>query len=436
MNSLPIPLPCGDRLLGFEHALDRATVRASIERHLLQGASIVALTADYVRYKHLDGALVGWRVRTADEHGEHDTYVTARSAAAWRLRSERERFGRHAEESYAGLRGAAWDQKLEILFLARPLDRSLGDLRRMLRPSKVRAVLLDHAPDFVPSGLRFSKQASEVEVLSYKPERRAVLRWSVSCAGRKHVIYERKRLFVRVLNSPLALRSDRARTAARQAGLDVPSTLAMPHPRLLMESAVRGSPISRETTPIEAVAALLAQLHSASIPDGTPPHSALSELDDGLRIAGDLALLDPDLGAMASDVLDQLAKSPPGGHRDPCLLHGDFHLGQLLRHEDGLALVDFDRVRVGAVEHDLATFCADDAATAVAAAGVIDDHAPRRESLLDAYRAFDAHAFSWYFACALLRQSMAPFRRLDVDWPANARALLGLAGRAAEEATR
>ncbi len=113
-----------------------------------------------------------------------------------------------------------------------------------------------------------------------------------------------------------------------------------------------------EDAPWEEAARLLAALHARPLPDGLPRQGAPARVHEVLSRP-----LPEDHPATAV-VRRPYASLPPvleegdGGH----LVHGDFHLGQLVRHEGAWRLIDVDDLGRGDPVWDLARpaalFCA------------------------------------------------------------------------------
>jgi aminoglycoside phosphotransferase (APT) family kinase protein len=95
------------------------------------------------------------------------------------------------------------------------------------------------------------------------------------------------------------------------------------------------------------------------------------------------------------------------------LSHGDFSARQLVVTPDGLAVVDWDAMRLAPAALDPATYAAhlvsgepDD----------LDEASKALEQLVEGYGDRPL-GLSWYFATAILRHARAPFKYFDEDWP-------------------
>jgi hypothetical protein len=107
--------------------------------------------------------------------------------------------------------------------------------------------------------------------------------------------------------------------------------------------------------PWAAAGALLARLHREPIPSGFGPCGAPARVE---RALGRLAAAPSSSGPRAKIICDALSTvSLPVG-RPTTLVHGDVHLGQVVRFGDGYRLIDVDDVGVGDPAWDLARMAA------------------------------------------------------------------------------
>jgi aminoglycoside phosphotransferase (APT) family kinase protein len=117
---------------------------------------------------------------------------------------------------------------------------------------------------------------------------------------------------------------------------------------------------------------LLARLHREPVDDITLPHGALERLRRAVDRLG--------TGPRADVIRDAAARLrlPPPPQGRETLVHGDFHLGQLGRHDGRWVLIDVDDLGVGDPAWDLAR------PAGFWAAGLIPD--ADWQAFLDGYR--------------------------------------------------
>ncbi|MBL8960018.1 MAG: aminoglycoside phosphotransferase family protein [Gemmatimonadetes bacterium] len=255
-----------------------------------------------------------------------------------------------------------------------------------------------------------------VDLLAWKPERRAVYR--VSQAG-----------------TPIALVKCHTASAARAAEGVTAALQELPFPTPL----VRGSSARRGAIAYHWIAGhalthdsvspdqcrkagqLLAALHTSSgralgVRDAGERHQRLRD-----SVAA-LTMLLPDVHAAARDALAEIERRRPAAG-PPVPTHGDFYVKQLLDTGDGLACLDFDEAAMGDASDDLAVFVAH-IERDVARGSILAHRATQIEdALLDGY---GRHCGSLDLALAehLLGLVHHPFRHRAADWAGDTRALV------------
>lgn len=137
-----------------------------------------------------------------------------------------------------------------------------------------------------------------------------------------------------------------------------------------------GQPVAHDPdrAPWTAAAGLLAALHTPPL----PPHAGLPAAGGPARVAHAVARAVAVGGPAAAAVRAAYAAVPSAVPGAPGLVHGDWHLGQLVRRDAGWRLVDVDDLGLGDPAWDLAR------PAALFAAGVLDPDAWHR--FLAAYR--------------------------------------------------
>ena len=426
------PLPATSREQSFRNALDRELLTQLVHEHLLEssGSGPIELQPDYVRWKESDGSIVGWRVFLGEERLE--SYVTARTAARERLADNLTKIDHHQDRAENGLKSMALVSDHGLLLIAFPIDRQMGDLRRLVRASKVRSLVTENRPDLIPESLRISKSKSRFHLVRYKPERRAVLRWDLGFKNEDKNFVQGPTVWLRTLAAPLPQRDTMMR-AAQNAGVRLPAVLSAPHDQLLLETNLEGSPWQPgDNAPLPSVVATLAQLHRGALPPNPPRHDRTAELELTRRAAEDLMRLRPNLGAAGAEIHRGLTDDA-SREEETCLLHGDFHQGQVLLAANA-GLCDFDRACAGPAAVDLAAF------QAHAIAADPEHGAVFGQALVEAYgqvTQLPRHEdTAWWTAAALLRMAITPFRRLRADWPDASQHLLSAAAEALRKARR
>ena len=365
----------------------------------------------FTRWKPGNSLLGTWSVSFAD--GSERTVSLKRYVGGKdRDVAESFRVNRHMEEGAAPLRPYAYLEESSSILTVFPVDRVLRgaararDLRRTGR-------MLDDAGLW--PGLVMRRRSSRLDLLRFKPERRAVLSLRALLKertdGGSRAAGER-RLGVRVLEAEEAQEVARRRELCAFEGF--PALLHVePATGLLVEEWVEGEPFgSEEFDHAVGAARVLGALHRQ-------PTSGLAPVQVKRDRSGVLELLArvPELHARAL-VLPVL--EPREGRS---WVHGDFHPDQLTQTTSGMRLLDADALRAGAPEEDLASWIADrlESAPELSCRAVLDE-------LLSGYGAgadeIDADWVQDLVREELLARAAAGLRRLQAGAVERAQALI------------
>jgi aminoglycoside phosphotransferase (APT) family kinase protein len=376
----------GERALpGLALLLDDDAFAATLAERL-PAAGIASAHGVYVRYQPGRGCLVVFRVQTAA--GESLAYARAHRAgeeaalAAARLR---------------GVPGSALGRSALVLAGPRVVVRSFPFDRRMRR-----------LPDVVAG-------AGPLEVLGYRPERRAVLR---ARSGGLVLKVHRADRFASAAAAADALRAG--------GGLRLPRLVrAREHRGLLAYEWLDGRrldalvAVGDGTDVAPALAAALAELH-AQAPTALPVRRARVEAERLVAAAEATAVAGPATARSASRLAARLAGGLVDTSAASGAVHGNLSVDQVLVRRASIALLDLDEAAIGERASDLAACLADlelrvlDGRLDGEAAGTFG------EALVDACRRdgldVTEERIAALTAAALLRRATEPFRRRRPGW--------------------
>lgn len=378
------------------------------------GPSLAGIQPLYLRYKRDRSALIGvaltWRcgARTlgAIYLGEGTAVEDAATKAATR----------RLLEPAAGPAVARLDSP-DALFLAFPNDRALRGLTAIADPRRLKNRL--HALGaFHAEGPRVSGSKSRVEVLRWKPGRRAVLCATLEISGGGQPASRQTWILRAYPPAEFQLQRARWESLAKLDGMRTPRLLAAdPERAWLGIEALDGEPLGAELTPamIEAMEEPLRRLHAA--PPGSLPRLGDAQV---LRAAEatveDLVALEPALsrraralGARLDDWSHRLRPAPMR------TIHGDLKLDQWWLERGSPVLLDWDELAAGDPHMDLASLTADVAVVAGEESGTALARSVLGEE-------FDSARFSWHRALAELRRARAGLQTARGDWRSQARA--------------
>ena len=395
-----VTLPPDPVLPRRDDLLDDEVVGARLDELLDRAGDGRTGGCSLVRAKYRMGESLRATFRVGREAG--GSLVSARmfpatSAVGEFLRARDAAIGQGADP-----RSVLFDPVTNTVFWIFPQDRKLLGLGRLTNP---------------PPELRnvFGTPWTQSELKAYKPERAATVR----CADAHGATIG----FAKLQREDAGRRSVALLRTARRGIADngilrLPETIGyLPEHRMALFSPAPGRPLNQlpwDAYPdaMAARGAPLPVLH-AQPTDGFAPFTRLNP--DQLVSAGELVgAARPDLASVTDGLVGVLLRTAPTPGPN-VLLHGDLHPKNVLVHDNGVSLVDFDEASVGPAAAELGGVLArlwcprprdaidpDTAQAAAAALLAAYDRTPSRADLL------------WYSAAALLvERAVRAISRVD-----------------------
>ncbi len=374
---------------------------------------------------HGGGVLRSWRVDGVDAEPGLQTTATYQTQVEWPFGMRSELLGVSAR------RGGAAGTDADAVIIAAG-DRQVAAWlypRDPDLPGLVRAAFADGVAQLLTQHLVLGQPVApgqvQLELIGYRPRRRAVLRADITLPGGPRTV------FLKVLKDDAVAPTVRRHELLRDAGLPVPDVAALTDDQILVLPALPGRTLAHAlfdggpSCSGEDLVALLdaLPLEAAELPRHTPWADAVSQYAG--TIAAAMPELRPRLGAIEERVLAGLAALPPGV--EPT--HGDFHEGQVFVHGDRIVgLLDVDRVGPGHRADDLACMVAHLATiqgmTSQQARG-IDRLAARWGSVFD--RRVDPVELRLKAAAIVISLATGPYRTQQTGWQAATDAIVGRA---------
>jgi len=384
-----LPAPADPALPQLTKLLDPQTVESVLARTSPR-AEVGGVEVRYIRYKPQTNVVVDYDV--TGPAGKRRVVMMAASE-----RSVAKLARRPVGPAMAG--NLAHDEELNLLVQWLPLDLWLPALSEPVQSLAGAAGIPCEAGE-------------EVELLAYKPRRRAVL----GVDGHVLKLYARDDAF-------------RGAAAALLAGPRLPVSTAVPTGvvsrfKMTAQELIKGTELGDPAGSAGEAGELLARLHRGAAPN---LNRTLDPLEIARRSAVTSSCLVPALGSRLERLVERLVDTAPayGG----ALCHGDFHSRQLLQTPDGLVVLDLDEAGVGSPSIDLGTYAAH---VLRKAPGGVDDVHRVLDSLAEGYGRRPAD-LDWHTAVAVLRQTVFPFRTYPTPgWPDAVESLV----RVAEELAR
>ncbi|MGJ3508633.1 phosphotransferase [Enemella sp. A6] len=305
--------------------------------------------------EHEGGRLQSWEMQHVDAHPQRSTTATYSAVVEWPYGTREELFGVSARRSGpAGSDGQARifaDGKRSVAVWLYPKDPDLPGLARAAYPEQMARILTEHRVLGGPAG----PDQLEMQMIGYRPRRRAVLRATVNQGGRRTTFYVkvlREHLFPVVLQRHQLL---------LQAGVPAPPVAATTNDFLLILAELPGRPLARAVfdpqppcTAEQLIGVLDAMPSSIAQLERRPPWSDAVDHYTTMVLQA-MPSLEKRLRWMARQIREGLHGIPLG--HEPT--HGDYHEGQIHVGGGGIVgLLDVDTAGPGRRADDLACLVA------------------------------------------------------------------------------
>ncbi|WP_232821656.1 phosphotransferase [Desertihabitans aurantiacus] len=305
--------------------------------------------------EHAGGQLLDWRMDHVDANPQHSTTATYHASVKWPFGRRDEllgvsaRAGGPAPSDERAEIFAAGDRRLAVWLY--PKDPDLPGLARAAYPDQMADLLTTHR--VLPRPVRPDEVT--LEMIAYRPRRRAVLRVTVDSPVGRTVFY------VKVLRAQLFADVERRHRMLLEAGVPAPPVVATTEDYLLVLREVGGRPLAKaifdERPPCtaEALITLLDAMPLAVSQLQRRPPWTDSVQHYSQMVARALPMERRRLDWISGEIQSGLAGISPGD--EPT--HGDFHEGQV-HVEAGriVGVLDVDTIGPGRRVDDLACLVA------------------------------------------------------------------------------
>lgn len=409
--------------------LEPAAAHRRLREGLLAGSDCVVagLQPEYVRWKPSAGLVVVWLAILQDGsvlRATEKVFPTVERAEAAEQKS-RTRSLVDAEP----LRALARVAEGRSLWLAFPNDRELFALPRWIDPSRAKHALAEGVAQLAEGKVRVRGRATRIDVIRYKPERRAVLRIDAGLADDRTGARRREVIFARVLPRETA---KSLAAALRSMSITHPRMVALlgfhEETSTILQEAVSGrtaDDLGADAEVHRKAGAAVSDLHRAEITDSLPRFSGAARLAEISEEALGLAeAIDPRWSERVRALVSKLSTILPSTAEAPVVVHGDYHPGQCVLQGEELALLDLDSIAVDVAERDAGHYLA--ALAARRTAGLIPERTfvSATEAFRHGFGACDAQRLAFEESLALLEHALSPLRRLEASGVEMARELV------------
>ncbi|HWQ31544.1 MAG TPA: aminoglycoside phosphotransferase family protein [Blastocatellia bacterium] len=298
--------------------------------------------------------------RTSGQRAEQLLY--ARSFLGGRSRNEFERAMNRRLVPVSNGAALTHLAALDMVVWSFPNDPAIPHLPEVTDRNRVRR----HLPWQHLAVSRDELDALDLGIISYRPEERCTTRYRLHTQGQLHALYAKT--FADERGREIHERMNQLRAAS----LSDADSFLIARPllydadlRTIWQEELPGTPLAEALSRsslnelLGATGRGLARLHSSAL--NCAERIALADhLAEARKKAAKLSQAFPHLSAELQEVISDLAAQMPHLSDAPLrLIHGDFHLRQMLLCAERLALFDFDELAHGDPLQDLANFIAD-----------------------------------------------------------------------------
>jgi aminoglycoside phosphotransferase (APT) family kinase protein len=423
------PVPPDRELPSLREALDPEAMRARFLSLDPGIPEVREVAIAYARYKPGLSCVIQYHVRSAD--GER--------ILLGRVCPEAD-FESLAAKAAATLRPAPGAGRivhllpdLKVVLTAFPHDRAVKGMRQVLEPDKLKRILHRVVARYDPARRWVSGSHSRLDLVTYKPERRCLVRCDLGVRDRESGEIRRETIYARIYNDATGrrvfdlLKALHGGGAFGRDGAPVPAPLGYdPEHRILFFGPVPGRPIAGRcgaeelADAVEKAGEFLARLHAAAVEVPRLHHPA-PLLSEARQTAERLAAAGVDESEDLLHAIRRLRQSQPPSASGLACLHGDFHPGQILVEGESFHCVDFDETGMGEAAFDVGYFIAhlrrlvrlrllDEDAESLAAGRFLAGYA--RRGALPA-----PEAWAWHRDLTLLRMALSSLKHLEAGWP-------------------
>ncbi len=416
------PLPRDPALPGLWALLDEQVMGQMLGARL--GVTLTAVRPKYVRYKPGTSCIVQYDLSLVGDDGlEETTGAHIKLFADGRARDKAfsgrsERLLERAKDVLQSLRGVAYIPEVEGFLQVYPIDHDLRYLSRVADPAQAQGILRKALGEHRDVAL-----ADAPDLIRYKPERKALLRYSLA---------DGSTVYGKVFADDRAGRIAAHTNALTEAGFST-SPLAgvlagrnfVVHEEVFGDqlASLRGEPGYRDL--MRPLAESLWRFHETAVP-GLLVHRLADEVAALEQVSRLLGQIVPDLAPRLDRLYRDLAVRLMGQDELLVTAHGDFYDDQAIVSPDGMAIIDLDEMRLSHPLIDAGNMLAHLAVQPAAGDAVVEG----REVFLEETRrrypdpGGDLAAFE---AAALLKLAPGPFRRLEDGWPGGIERIVSLA---------
>lgn len=442
MSNEWLDTPTDIRLPGLSLLFDMPRVTEILMQNLIDSKlDILACEGKYLRYKPSTNCIVAYSAKCAGNKGEEpfDLMFYGKCYSSEDFPVATEKAKTHQWEKTQGFNPVIVLPDDNVIFYVFPNDCEMKELVTVTDARKI-ARMLYEINGFLPrKEWRISDKRLCLDVIRYKPEKRAVVRISSRAKSRSDQTKKPFTVYLRTYSD------DRGRSVfhrmqdLNQALKSHPEVIA-PHAlfyiedkRYLFTEGLDGRPFIELLSEADKfdftakAARALAALHQLNNVE-LLTRSSEDLMSDAKATAETLQLILPEMSVVVKHILNRLQQLfSSSGSTQTGFVHGDFHSGQLLIQENATVVLDFDRSFRGEALLDVGNFYAD--LTIQGRHHRWKDTQAQIDSFVNSYvksvgHSIDRERLKLWIGYGLFMFAVYPFRSMNPSWKTSVAATL------------
>jgi thiamine kinase-like enzyme len=319
---------------------------------------------------------------------------------------------------------------LAILYFF-PNDPAIDGLRIVENPKKIQRILYRHYEKYPQKDWRISDRKLKFDILRYKPERRAVIRFDTKAVRHADGHKEKLSVFARIYADDSGrqvydLQKKLYQLSLHDRHFNIAEPIVyLPERRIFLMEKLEGITLldcvkKRDADALQTTARALAAMHNKKI-DNLPefaPSSLVEKTGASFEMISKITPeFSPAAGIIHEALSGRIENYPP---RDKAFVHGDFYPGQVIIQDNVAGIIDFDRSCHCDPTADIGNFIAH--LKLLRIKGIINND-PVEDLFIHSYEKargvkLDPGIVDFWTAFSLYELAVNPFRGLEPGWRA------------------
>jgi thiamine kinase-like enzyme len=433
-------LPADANLPGLTSMLNAGIACKILTDHFRNiGKEVSDCGISYIRYKPRTNCIIVYQIKFDHKlpfgGKEFPVYVKLYTADEYKTAAEKAHLQRWVNFHGMGDYLLLPDYQAILYFF--PNDSLMGSLRIIAKPKKIQRILYQHFTRYPERDWRISDSKIKLEILRYKPERRAVIRIKTHFKRHDGSRKEKPSVFARFYSDDSGQEVYRVQKqlyqlSCQDRNFNIPEPIVyLPERRIFIMEKLEGETLldhlkSGNTKTLHTTAHGLAALQNAGIKDirEFEPSWLVEKTSASFEMISEITPEFSDKAGTIHEILSEKVKrySPP----DTGFVHGDFYPGQVLINDNIAGIIDFDRSCRGDRLADVGNFIAH--LKLLRIKNKINDD-PIENIFIQSYEnargvKLNSAAVDFWTAFALYQLAVNPFRGLESNWRARTELIL------------